>query len=116
MGWENAAKGFSEIPKGRSVFGIWYNPAVVPLYLAIGAASFLCGGFLFKFFGGHTDVVFSKSLRSDADHNGKSSHRLDTHNGRFGMRSVNKNNVVIFPFNYMSMGNIIKKREAGGAS
>ena len=45
---------------------------------------------MIKHFGGHTDVCFAKSLRTDADHNGKSQHRLNTHNGHFGMRSVNK--------------------------
>ena len=128
-GWEEAAKGFSEIPKGRSLMSCWYSPAVrvvrprheschpspakpgsgdsaaqvVPLYVAIGAATFICGGYMIKHFGGHTDVCFAKSLRTDADHNGKSQHRLNTHNGHFGMRSVNKTSLSVFPFKFTPM-------------
>ena len=28
-GWEQAAAGFPEIPKGRNPYKIWYNPAIV---------------------------------------------------------------------------------------
>ena len=76
---------------------------MVPLYVAIGAATFICGGYMIKHFGGHTDVCFAKSLRTDADHNGKSQHRLNTHNGHFGMRSVNKSSLSFFPFKFMPM-------------
>jgi len=58
---------------------------------------------MIKHFGGHTDVCFAKSLRTDADHNGKSQHRLNTHNGHFGMRSVNKSSLSFFPFKFMPM-------------
>jgi hypothetical protein len=37
MGWEDAVKGWSEIPKGKSAMKIWYNPAIVPLWVAVGA-------------------------------------------------------------------------------
>ena len=76
---------------------------MVPLYVAIGAATFICGGYMIKHFGGHTDVCFAKSLRTDADHNGKSQHRLNTHNGHFGMRSVNKTSLSFFPFKFTPM-------------
>ena len=28
--WEQAANGFPEIPKGKKVMDLWYNPAVRP--------------------------------------------------------------------------------------
>ena len=41
---------------------------IVPLWGAIGLASVVCGGFLIKYFGGHTEISFSKSLRATYDH------------------------------------------------
>ena len=110
MAWEAAAKGFKEMPKGVPIAKVWYNHAVVPLYVTIGVASLMCGGFMVKFFGGHTDVTWSKTLRADAYHNGESQHRVDTHNARYGMRQRNKSNISIFPFNFEAMNNIISKR------
>ena len=47
---------------------IWYNHAIVPLWAAIGLASVVCGGFMIKYFGGHTEISWSKSMRATYDH------------------------------------------------
>jgi len=73
---------------------------VVPLYAAIGTATFILGGFMYKYFGGHTDIVWDKQLRGDVDHQGKVESRVQAHNAHFGMRSLNKSYVSIFPFNF----------------
>ena len=41
---------------------------IVPLWGAIGLASVVCGGFLIKYFAGHTEITWSKSLRATFDH------------------------------------------------
>ena len=43
-------------------------PQIVPLWAAIGLASVVCGGFLIKYFGGHTEISWSKSMRATYDH------------------------------------------------
>jgi len=112
MGWEDAAKGFPEIPVGRSVKQIWYNPAIIPLWATIGLASVVCGGYLVKYFGGNTDIAFSKSLRGTHDHNGLSESRVASHNSHFGFRSLNKGTVSIFPFSFKPMSKIIDEHQS----
>jgi len=36
--------------------------------------------------------------------------RAPSHNSRFGFRHINKQNVKIFPFNFLSMSDIAEKR------
>ena len=94
----------------------------------IGLASAVCGGFLFKYFAGHTDIALSRAVRTSppaqpppprrrrrassptlaarsqvrADHNhqGGTDGRVESHNSRFGMREMNKRTINIFPFNW----------------
>ena len=74
QGWEDAVANWREIPIGGihrgpdAVKKIWYNHAIVPLWAAIGLASVVCGGYLIKYFGGHTEITWSKSLRATYDH------------------------------------------------
>ena len=41
---------------------------IIPLWGAIGLASVVCGGFMIKYFGGHTEISWSKSMRATYDH------------------------------------------------
>ena len=79
---------------------------IVPLWGAIGLASVVCGGFMIKYFGGHTEITWSKSMRSTYDHQGLSESRVASHNSHFGARSLNKKDFAIFPFNFISMNSI----------
>jgi len=113
LGWEDAVKNWQEIPKGGLYKGdvkkIWYNHAIVPLWAAMGLASVVCGGFLIKYFSGHTEITWSKSLRSTYDHQGLSESRVASHNSHFGCRNLNKKDFNIFPFKWVSMGSIAEK-------
>mmetsp|Transcript_8121 Transcript_8121/g.16464 ORF Transcript_8121/g.16464 Transcript_8121/m.16464 type:complete len:129 (-) Transcript_8121:330-716(-) len=117
MGWEDAVTNWQEIPKGginrgpNALKKIWYNPAIIPLWGAIGLAGFVCGGFMIKYFGGHTEIAWSKSLRATFDHQGLSESRVASHNSHFGMREMNKKNINIFPFNYLAMQTITDKHK-----
>eukprot|EP00324_Dicrateria_rotunda_P002570 CAMPEP_0206153702 /NCGR_PEP_ID=MMETSP1474-20131121/832_1 /ASSEMBLY_ACC=CAM_ASM_001110 /TAXON_ID=97495 /ORGANISM="Imantonia sp., Strain RCC918" /LENGTH=169 /DNA_ID=CAMNT_0053551625 /DNA_START=31 /DNA_END=541 /DNA_ORIENTATION=- len=106
MGWEQAAAGFPELPVGKTVKQIWNNPAVYPLWAVIGLASCVCGGYMAKYFGGHTDIAWSKKIRATHDHNGLVESRVASHNSHFGFRSLNKMNLNIFPFKFKSMETI----------
>ena len=78
-------------------------------WAAIGLASVVCGGFMIKYFGGHTEVTWSKSLRATYDHQGLSESREKSHNSHFGCRDLNKKTFSIFPFKFISMGDIAKR-------
>ena len=41
---------------------------IIPLWGAIGLASVVCGGFMVKYFGGHTEISWSKTMRATYDH------------------------------------------------
>ena len=109
QGWEDAVANWREIPKGKQVKAIWYNHAIVPLWAAIGLASVVCGGFMIKYFAGHTEISWSKSMRATYDHQGLSESRVASHNSHFGFRSLNKKDFSIFPFKFTSMGSIAEK-------
>ena len=145
-GWEVAANGFPEIPKGRNWVKIWYNPAVscclrtrtscaadartrdaapcnvsldriacpllqiIPLYAVVALSATVCGGYLIKYFSGNTEVNWAKSLRGTHDNQGINEARVASHNSRFGFRSLNKNQVAIFPFNFLPFGKIAEDR------
>ena len=62
MGWEEAAANFPEIPKGVNGRKLWLgDKGTYPIFAVIGLASAMCGGFLFKYFAGNTDIAISKS-------------------------------------------------------
>ena len=82
-------------------------PQVSPLFAVIGLASIVCGSYLNKFFGGNSDVRWSKELRKNADV-GQNERRVNWHNNRFGMRTTNKERVTIFPFYFKPMNEIIE--------
>ena len=107
QGWEEAANGFPEIPKGKRAWALWYNPAIVPLWGVIGLASVVCGGFMFKYFTGHTEVNWSKSLRMTHDNQGINEKRVATHNAHAGLRKLNKWELNIFPFHWKPVTSII---------
>jgi len=117
MGWEDAVANWQEIPKGGinrgpgAVTKIWYNPAIIPLWGAIGLASIVCGGFMGKYFFGHTDISWSKTMRATYDHQGLSESRVASHNSHFGMRELNKKTFSIFPFSWVSMSDVIAKHK-----
>ena len=77
------------------------RPSQVPLYAVIGLASAVCGGFMFKYFTGHTEVNWAKSLRGTHDNQGINEKRVASHNSRFGCRHLNKGQITIFPFNFL---------------
>ena len=58
---------------------------------------------MIKYFGGHTEISFSKTMRGTYDHQGLSESRVASHNSHFGMRDINKKNLNIFPFKWVSM-------------
>ena len=62
-----------------------------------------------KYFGGHTEISFSKSLRATYDHQGLSEYRVASHNSHFGFRSLNKADFNVFPFKWVSTETITKK-------
>ena len=89
----------------QAVWKIWYNHAVVPIYVVVVFASALMCFFLYKYFACHVDIAFSKSVRGAYDHTGHGN-RADTHDKRLlypGMRDRNKRDVVMFPFNFIPM-------------
>ena len=108
VGWEPGGRGWAA-GAGRDAL----EPAllihaslacqIIPLWGAIGLASVVCGGFMIKYFGGHTEITWSKSLRATYDHQGLSESRVASHNSHFGMREMNKKDISIFPFKYLSM-------------
>ena len=49
-------------------------------------------------------------IAQNPDHYGSSESRTAWHNSRFGMRTVNKSDVTIFPFQFSAPRNIIAKR------
>mmetsp|Transcript_39375 Transcript_39375/g.92088 ORF Transcript_39375/g.92088 Transcript_39375/m.92088 type:complete len:136 (-) Transcript_39375:211-618(-) len=110
--WEHQMNNFVEIPIGRSgkplraASKIWVDVAVSPLFAVIGAASLVCGSYLVKYFSGNSDVRWSKSLRGGHDV-GANEKRVDIHNRRYGMQSLNKKPVNIFPFNYKPLAQTI---------
>lgn len=79
-----------------------------PLFATIGLASVVCGGFMIKYFGGHSDIAWSKAVRMNPEV-GMNERRVDIHNNRFGFRSLNKNSVNIFPFKFEPMSAVIDK-------
>ena len=85
----------------------WNNPAIVPLWGVIGLASVVCGGFMFKYFTGHTEVNWSKSLRMTHDNQGINESRVAKHNAHAGLRKLNKQEVTIFPFQWKPVASII---------
>ena len=55
---------------------------------------------MIKYFAGHTDITFSKTLRSTHDHSGLSESRVASHNSHFGFRWLNKMDFNLFPFKF----------------
>ena len=76
---------------------------IVPLWGVIGLAGFVCGGFMFKYFLGHTEVNWTKKNRMTHDNQGIDDAKVASHNSRFGMRKMNKHQVKVFPFNFIPM-------------
>ena len=64
---------------------------------------------MFKYFCGHTEISWSKSMRATFDHQGLSESRVKSHNSHFGMRELNKKDFSIFPFKFVSMQTISNK-------
>jgi len=64
---------------------------------------------MIKYFAGHTEISWSKSMRATYDHQGLSESRCASHNSHFGMRSLNKGSVTFFPFNFIPMSRIADK-------
>ena len=64
---------------------------------------------MIKYFGGHTEITWSKSLRATYDHQGLSESRVASHNSHFGCRTLNKKDFSIFPFSFKSMNTIASK-------
>ena len=62
---------------------------------------------MIKYFAGHTEISFSKTMRATYDHQGLSESRVASHNSHFGMRDYNKKDINIFPFKFMSMGSTL---------
>lgn len=105
---------WQEIPKGgihgsdrtKAIWSIWYNHAVVPLYLTSLVAAGLCSWFLYRYFSRHTEIAWSKSMRGTFDFQGLDERRANAHDQRLlypGMRNRNKREVVMFPFNFRPM-------------
>jgi len=117
---------WSEIPRGgitgssltpegkkKAVWKIWYNHAVVPLYVTIVVAGGVCSFFMYKYFTYHTEIAWSKSMRGTYDHSGLSDARATKHTDRLlysGMMDRNKNQIQVFPFNFIPMKTIAQKR------
>ena len=74
---------------------------IVPLWVVIGVAGGVCGGFMFKYFSSHTEVNWSKKNRMTHDNQGIGD--CSSHNSHFGMRKANKHHVTMFPFGFEPM-------------
>jgi len=66
---------------------------------------------MIKYFAGHTEISWSKTMRATFDHQGLSESRVASHNSHFGMREINKKNIQIFPFNFLAMQTIADKHK-----
>ena len=62
---------------------------------------------MIKYFSGHTEVSWSKSMRATYDHQGLSESRVASHNSHFGMRDMNKRDITFFPFKFLSMKRVL---------
>lgn len=116
-----------EIPKGgihgsnrkNAIWSIWYNHAIVPLYAVSIVAAGLCTWFMYRYFARHTEIAWSKSMRSQFDHQGLDEGRANSHDNRLlypGMRERNKRPVVMFPFNFRPMAEIVEKHKVDYAT
>jgi len=116
-----------EIPKGgihgtdrtAAIWKIWYNHAVVPLYVVSVVAAGLSSFFIYKYFSRHTEIAWSKTMRATYDHQGLDEKRSDSHDNRLlypGIRERNKRPVQMFPFNYRPMSEIIDKHKVDYAT
>lgn len=106
-------KSWQEIPKGGyykgDVWKIWYNHAIVPLFVPIIAASTLMLGFLYRYFSSNVEIAWSKEMRQTYDHTGLNEHRAEEHSKRLlfrGMMERNKSPVTMFPFNFEPLHSI----------
>jgi len=113
---------WQEIPKGglyaglstkEIIWKIWYNHAVVPLYVVVVVAGGLCGFFMYRYFTRHVEIAWSKGMRGEYDHTGLDESRSSSHDRRLlypGMRDRNKRDVTMFPFSFIPMHKIAEKR------
>ena len=107
-------KEWTEIPKGgfhgsdarKATWSIWYNHAVVPLYVVIVVATSAMSWFLYRYFSKHTEIAWSKEVRAQYDHQGVSDVRAVAYTNRLmypGVMQYNKKHIRVFPFNYEPM-------------
>lgn len=103
------------MPKGGihrgpdSVWKIWYNPAIVPLFFPIIVAGGLCGWYLYRYFGSNVEIAWSKEVRGSYDHTGSSDRRADNHTKRLlypGILNLSHRGVWAFPFNFKPIAEI----------
>lgn len=110
--WQEIPRG--GINRGKGAFvKIWYNHAVVPIYVVCVFAAGFCGWFLYKYFSVNVEIAWNKNMRGTYDHTGMSDYRSEKHSERLlypGMRNRNKEPVKMFPFNFIPMQQIAEKR------
>jgi len=118
-------KEWSEIPKGgihgtnktNAIWSIWYNHAVTPLYATIALATAVMVWFLYRYFVKHTDIAWSKSMRSTYDHQGLSESRAASHSNRLmypGVIGLCHTKLTFFPFNWVPFAEIREKHMVPG--
>uniref|UniRef100_A0A7S3U391 Uncharacterized protein n=1 Tax=Emiliania huxleyi TaxID=2903 RepID=A0A7S3U391_EMIHU len=105
MGWEEAAAGFPELPKGRSLRKVWIDPGTFPVIAVAGIAACMMTTFIHKHFFGSTEIAMYKSQRTVPDHS--DAHRVDVQNsrrnllGNMAWMDLNKSKMTLFPFSYV---------------
>lgn len=109
----------SQIPRGGinrgpdSVWKIWYNPAIVPLFAPIVVAGGLCTWYMYRYFSANVEIAWSKEMRGKFDHTGFDDRRADKHSNRLlypGIQERAKKSVRMFPFNFVPIHEIREAR------
>jgi hypothetical protein len=76
---------------------------VSPLVGAVAVGSVVMTVIMVKYFGFHSDITFSKTLRQDPEHTGASDLRVAGHNNKLGISILKEHAFSIFPFRYVPM-------------
>jgi len=113
--WQEIPRGgiYAGLTRSQIIWKIWYNHAVVPLYVTCAVAAGVCAYFLYRYFTRHVDIAWTKEMRGTYDHTGLDESRANSHDNRLlysGMRDRNKRDVQMFPFNFVPMHKIAEKR------
>merc|ERR1719213_993662 len=95
--------------RSKAIWSIWYNHAVVPLYVVLGTATFAMTWFLTRYFTSNVEISFNKEMRMEFDSTGMDDDRASRHTNRLmypGIMQANKKFITMFPFSFEPMHSI----------